>query len=52
MAPTTVVLLVGIGAVFAGIFLSLTALGVFTNEAKGVPSPWPCSRPSRPRRRR
>src|SRR3954453_5893027 len=32
----TVVLLVGIGAVFAGIFLSLTAVGVFTNEAKGV----------------
>lgn len=30
------VLLLGVGGVFAGIFLTLTAVGVFTNEAHGV----------------
>jgi len=33
---TTLVLLLGIGAIFVGIFVSLTAIGVFTNEARGV----------------
>jgi len=33
---TTLVLLIGIGAIFVGIFVSLTAIGVFTNEARGV----------------
>ncbi len=32
----TVILAVGITAIFAGIFLTLTAVGVFTNEARGV----------------
>ncbi len=36
MSPTTVLLLLGIGGVFTGIFLSLAAVGVFDNEAKGV----------------
>jgi tight adherence protein C len=36
MSPTTVVFALGIVAVFAGIFLSLTAVGVFTNETRGV----------------
>jgi tight adherence protein C len=36
MSVTTVLLLVGILGIFAGIFLSLTAVGVFTNEARGV----------------
>lgn len=30
------VLFLGIGGIFAGIFLTLTAIGVFTNEASGV----------------
>ena len=33
---TLVLLLLGIGGIFAGVFLSLTAVGVFTNEARGV----------------
>ena len=33
---TTLVLLGGLLAIFAGIFLALTAVGVFTNEARGV----------------
>ncbi|MGA8210639.1 MAG: type II secretion system F family protein [Nocardioidaceae bacterium] len=36
MAPTTVLLGLGIVGIFGGIFLSLTAMGVFTNEARGV----------------
>jgi tight adherence protein C len=32
----TILMIVGIMAIFAGIFLSLTAVGVFTNEAHGV----------------
>lgn len=32
----TFILIAGIAAVFAGLFLSLTAVGVFTNEARGV----------------
>jgi tight adherence protein C len=32
----TIFLVIGIGAIFAGIFLSLTAIGVFTNEVTGV----------------
>jgi tight adherence protein C len=33
---TTGFLVLGIGGIFAGVFLSLTAIGVFTNEAQGV----------------
>lgn len=36
MSVTTVLLITGILGIFAGIFLSLTAVGVFTNEARGV----------------
>src|SRR5688500_9046149 len=36
MTPTTIFLVIGIVGVFAGIFLSLTAIGVFTNETRGV----------------
>jgi tight adherence protein C len=36
MSITTVLLITGILGIFAGIFLSLTAVGVFTNEARGV----------------
>jgi tight adherence protein C len=36
MTLTTVLLVTGILGIFAGIFLSLTAVGVFTNEARGV----------------
>jgi tight adherence protein C len=36
MTPTTVLLVIGVVGVFAGIFLSLTAIGVFTNETRGV----------------
>ena len=31
-----VMLMLGIAGIFAGIFLSLAAVGVFTNEARGV----------------
>jgi len=33
---TTLILIGGLLAVFLGIFLALTAIGVFTNEARGV----------------
>jgi tight adherence protein C len=33
---TTAILILGIAGIFAGLFLSLTAMGVFTNEARGV----------------
>jgi tight adherence protein C len=33
---TTLMFVLGIGGIFAGVFLSLTAIGVFTNEARGV----------------
>jgi tight adherence protein C len=33
---TTGFMLLGIAAIFIGVFLSLTAVGVFTNEAQGV----------------
>ena len=36
MTVTTVLLITGILGIFAGIFLSLTAVGVFTNETRGV----------------
>jgi tight adherence protein C len=36
MSLVTVVLVLGVTGVFAGIFLSLTAIGVFTNESNGV----------------
>jgi tight adherence protein C len=36
MSVTTVLLFVGVLGIFAGIFLSLTAVGVFTNEVRGV----------------
>ena len=36
MTITTILLFAGILGIFAGIFLSLTAVGVFTNEARGV----------------
>ena len=36
MTVTTVLLSPASSAIFAGIFLSLTAVGVFTNEARGV----------------
>ena len=36
MSVTTILLIIGILGIFAGIFLSLTAVGVFTNEARGV----------------
>jgi tight adherence protein C len=36
MTPTTVFFAIGIVGVFVGIFLSLTAVGVFTNETRGV----------------
>ena len=36
MTLTTILLIFGILGIFAGIFLSLTAVGVFTNEARGV----------------
>ena len=33
---TALVLLAGLLAIFLAIFLALTAIGVFTNEARGV----------------
>ena len=36
MAFSTVMLIVGLGAIFIALVLSLTAIGVFTNEARGV----------------
>jgi tight adherence protein C len=33
---TTAILILGIAGIFAGLFLSLTAMGVFTNDARGV----------------
>jgi tight adherence protein C len=36
MSPVTVLLALGIGGIFAGLFLSMTAMGVFTNESRGV----------------
>ena len=36
MSAMTALMVLGIGGVFLGIFLSLTAVGVFTNEARGV----------------
>ena len=32
----TIVLVLGIAGIFGAIFLALTAIGVFTNEARGV----------------
>jgi tight adherence protein C len=36
MSAVTVLMLIGVGGVFAGIFLALTAVGVLTNETRGV----------------
>ena len=36
MAISTVMLIVGLGAIFVALVLSLAAIGVFTNEARGV----------------
>ena len=36
MALSTVMLIVGLGAIFIALVLSLTAIGVFTNESRGV----------------
>ncbi len=36
MSPVTVLMLIGVAGVFVGIFLALTAVGVFTNESRGV----------------
>jgi tight adherence protein C len=36
MSPATIVLIAGITAIFCGLLLSLTAVAVFTNEARGV----------------
>ncbi len=36
MAISSVALIVGLGAIFVALVLSLTAIGVFTNEARGV----------------
>jgi len=36
VSPVTVLLALGIAGIFTGIFLSLTAMGVFTNESRGV----------------
>jgi tight adherence protein C len=36
VSPVTVLMLVGVAGVFTGIFLALTAFGVFTNETRGV----------------
>ena len=36
MSPFTVLMLIGVAGVFVGIFLALTAVGVFTNETRGV----------------
>ncbi len=36
MPLLTVLLVLGIAGIFAGLFLSMTAVGVFTNEARGV----------------
>ena len=36
MATTTIVLMLGITGIFAGIFISLAAIGVFTNEERGI----------------
>ena len=33
---TTIMLTLGVGGIFAGVFLSLAAFGVFTNEVRGV----------------
>ncbi len=33
---TSLIMLIGIGGIFVGVFLSLTAIGVFTNEVRGV----------------
>jgi tight adherence protein C len=33
---TTMIMMLGVGAVFGGIFLSLAAFGAFTNEVRGV----------------
>jgi tight adherence protein C len=36
VSPVTVLMLIGVAGVFVGIFLALTAVGVFTNESRGV----------------
>jgi tight adherence protein C len=36
VSPVTVLMLIGVAGVFVGIFLALTAVGVFTNETRGV----------------
>jgi tight adherence protein C len=36
MSIVTLILVIGIAGIFAGVFLSLTAVGVFTNESRGV----------------
>ncbi len=36
MTPADIILVVGIAGIFAAIMLSLTAVGVFDNEARGV----------------
>jgi tight adherence protein C len=36
VSPVTVLMLVGVLGVFVGIFLALSAIGVFTNETRGV----------------
>lgn len=36
MGLPTILLLLGVGGIFLGLLLSLTAVGVFTNEARGV----------------
>ena len=36
MTISTMLLVVGLGAIFVGLLLSLTAVGVFTNESRGV----------------
>jgi tight adherence protein C len=36
VSPLAVLMLIGVAAVFVGIFLALTAVGVFTNETRGV----------------
>ena len=36
MSPATMVLVAGIATIFVGLLLSLTAIGVLTNEARGV----------------
>jgi tight adherence protein C len=36
MSPTTVLVVLGVAAVFAGIFLALAAMGALSNETRGV----------------